>query len=292
MVRYLFSIVLMLVAVTAAWAGPFDDPISEDAIRDEFIARALATGAFNKVEARPDGTIDLNWGDDQSGNAYLGNLIRDMQDATPSEREEQLQGYIETAVTMARQGDVVPDRSALRISVYDDGYIREAHRLSAEGEDPPTLEETMQPRRRIAGSLWQVIVVDTPQSTYALPKGELEKMGLSPEEAWAAAEENLRALAASTQVEAYQDGFWLLSLDGYYENALLTVPDVWEFMFETIDGTPVVTSPARGFLLVGKAEDPASIAVLREVSAEVFQTRGHPISTEAFIWRDGTWVPY
>jgi hypothetical protein len=283
---------LLLFAATPAWSGPFDDPLSEAAIREEFIARALASGAFDRVEARPDGTIDLTWGEDQSGNAYLGNLIKDMLDAPPAERENKLQGYVETAVTMARRDDTVPDRSALRISIYDDTYIREAHRLSAAGEDPPTLEETMQPRRRIAGSLWQVIVVDTPQSTYALPKGELEKMGLSPEEAWAAAELNLRTLAAQTKVEAYEDGFWLLSLDGYYENALLTVPDVWAFMSATIGGTPVAMSPARGFLLVGKAEDPASIAVLRDLSEEVFETRGHPISTEAFIWRDGSWALY
>ena len=290
--RLILPFLGFLFLAVPALAGPLDDPLDEDAVRGELIERLQATGAFTRIEALPDGTVDIDWAEGDGGNAYLGNLLRDMVDASPKDRDAQLQAYVQSMLLMARRDAQVPDHGTLRISVYDDAYIAEVHRLSTGAETPPTLAETMQPRRRIAGTLWQVIVIDTPSSTYVPTPDELQKMGLTTDQAWEVAHDNLLALAGQVQIEAYDNGFWLLLLDGYYENTLLTVPQVWEQMQTVIDGTPVAVSPARGFLLVGRAEDPASVETVRRIAKEVFETRGHPISTEMLIWRDGAWASY
>lgn len=91
MIRFLSGFLFLMLCGVAAWAGPLNDPLDEDAVRGALIERLEATGAFTRVEALSDGMVDLEWGSDGSAYTYLGNLLRDMAHVGPEERDAKLE---------------------------------------------------------------------------------------------------------------------------------------------------------------------------------------------------------
>ena len=287
--RVLLALLLLLsTSAASALAGAFDDPLDEAAIRAEYVERLRASGVFTEVTPLPDGTIEYSWAAGGPASSYLGNLYKDMRLVQPAEREAKLQAFVETAIRIATATDDVPDPASLMITVYDEGYIREVTALGANQSPALTFAEAMQPRQRIAGELWKVIVADTPVSVNQLDETALAEMGLSKAEAWIRATANLEQAASGLGLETH-DGFWSLALDGYYENALMTVGWLWPRIGEIIEGTPVVSTPARGVVMIARADNPAGIEAMRIAAREVYESFGHPLTLQTYIWQDQGW---
>ncbi len=263
--------------------------INEDRVRVLLIERLTSDPRIAKATPRPDGGIDVLGSDGSVAIAWLDNLIRELRVSDPAAREAIVERFARSLIRTSLNADEIrPERSALRVTLHHQSYLTALadENLSSGNTDPA--KRTIS--RPVAGELRAVLVVDHPHSVATTTAAGLREIGLEPGGAWTIAYENLRREAREFQL--YREGRLLfVELDGYYENALMLLPDPWPEISKIIDGDPVVATPARGWLIIAPFGDRAALSQLSQRMRKIFETEHHPISDRLFRRENGGWTP-
>ncbi len=119
----------------------------------------------------------------------------------------------------------------------------------------------------------------------------LHEWSVSEFQLQAMAEENLKRLVdARLQPEEMND-LLMLTLDGQFEASLLTSGVVWNRLGEQIGGDIVVAVPASDVVVATSANDPGSVARMRDFARQVRARSDHPLSDYLYRRVNGDWMP-
>lgn len=132
---------------------------------------------------------------------------------------------------------------------------------------------------------------DAPRSLRFLFEEHLAEAGVSREARLGLAIENLHALLPDLETFENQRIHGLV-VDGIYESSLLLFDELWGDAGWTrrtlgLSGEPIVAVPTRNLLLVVDSDDPASVALLREIAVSMFVQEPYPVAGRLFVYRNG-----
>ena len=289
MLKSIFAAALVLLCAVPAIAGPLDDPLSRDRVRQEIVDRLRAHPEIADVTVRADGSFDYKGRSGGTAVATIDNIFLDLGNTKRAERDGILEMYLRSAIRAVAPVKTKIDLSSLRITVYDDVYFREAFDQVAAPEGTRVEGGTFNLiRRPLASGLWAVIVIDTPDDVTTFTQESLATMPNTAAEVWAAADANLARHVSGFKLIDHE-WVWLAQVDGYYENALMAVPAVWPDIAQKIGGTPIVATPSRGLLLIVNNDAPETLAALRRITTKFFNERGHKITDQIYRWTPEGW---
>jgi hypothetical protein len=131
------------------------------------------------------------------------------------------------------------------------------------------------------------VFVDHEQSTALVTAPDLERWGLSFEQALALASENLKA-RSTAPLTALAEGLYHSPWQDFYDPSRLLLPELLAPL--DLRGDPVVALPSPNHLLVTGADDPAGIAAAIAFGLEVQEEEAKTISAVPLVRRGGEWV--
>lgn len=278
MILRAFFLILVLLAGAVRAEGRLGDPLTPEALRDAAAADLAARGAA--VEIVDGVTLRARLPGGAEVVAALDNLMRAVASAAPDAREAVLERWIGTIV--ASEGASLPATGsaleALRPTIYPAAYLDHvrATGLAAAGARP------------VAGVLWAALVLDSPSSAALFTEADGAALGIDAAAAEARAFANLRALLPNLRIAREGTIGWL-ELDGYYENALILLPEVWEEVDALLEGRPVMITPARGQVFFASEHDAAALAEMADYAFAAQASEPGPISAEMYLWTGAGW---
>lgn len=176
------------------------------------------------------------------------------------------------------------DRSRIVPIVKDRKWLVEIRRsLQARSAEPPP--------ENVFDDLNEELVVvyaeDNPKSIRYLTPKNLQDLGVERGELRGLAVENLKRLLPRIAVHP-GPLVSMVKADGNYEASLLLFDELWQDGQIRVEGDPVVAVPARDVLLVTGSRHPAGIAKLRELAAQVARGSPYHLTSELFVYRQGS----
>ncbi|MEM6661393.1 MAG: hypothetical protein AAF666_04355 [Pseudomonadota bacterium] len=282
--RVLFAAFLMFGLWLPAHAGPLDDPIEPQSVSAMLIERLEALPGVIAAERAGPEEIRVADADGGEMTVYTTNLLKELETSAPAARAAVVDRFVQTMQLAMGSTAGVPDAGQLRLTIYDDLYIEEIRRMIGEGEpdNQPLL-------RDLAPGLHIAMVEDSPNSVATLTRARLTEIGLTADQAWGIAQDGMDPLLDQVQLTDH-GGLWQVSVDGYYDNAMMIFPDLWDRIAEVIGGVPVVTTPSRGLLVVARASDVENVDALRRLARDAVAQNPRPISERVFRWEGRLWV--
>ncbi len=209
--------------------------------------------------------------------SYPDNLHRSLQTARDdAARQLVLDDFMLAFVSAQRQinDDFVADQvmPVLRHVDYLDGV----------SGDPDIVT------RPFVGDLMIAYVVDYPTHTTSISAEIMADTGYDATGLHALALQNLTSRSEALGVEGSDLGIYFLTLDGYYENALLLDPGLWDDISGQI-GPIAVAVPARDLVLIAARDNKPALQVMSEIRDEVLRDNPYTLSKMMFKWEDGRW---
>ncbi|MEV0898490.1 hypothetical protein [Actinoplanes sp. NPDC049802] len=213
---------------------------------------------------------------------YLSNVFRETADASPAERRERLERLIRLMAPMPED-----DWDSVR------GKLRPVLRPVTFGVAGPT---GMRPplSRPAMPYLRELVVIDAPEAMAYVPPDRLETWGVPVEEVFAAARENLAAMAGGVLDRPWRDGMAISMLDdgdGYFTSMLLT-PGWLSEVGERMGGPALAFVPDSNTLLVTPLPDTGAEQLYAAVE-HAFGEAVRYLSPVGYVaGPDGRSVPY
>ncbi len=175
--------------------------------------------------------------------------------------------------------------SDLRVIVRSTGYVDALRKHAAERLEPQPIV------RPLAGDLWLVCVVDLPRQINMLTDRDLEKLGLSQEEAIALGKQNVAAeLPPGSAVISRLKPDAIGYITGhFYESSRLLMHDDWAALSQEMNGQLVVAVPVPEGILYAEGKDRASLDALTRVAEATAKGDQRRISTQLLRWVPEGW---
>lgn len=258
------------------------EPTLEAKLRDDVRRRVEALVPGFRLTPQDDLTLTGKRGDsDQQIN--LDNLWKEIQGATPDEREEMIAAFVR-AVAAPPAPALTADREtklkAIVPLVRGEDYVAEMRKMG-----PPAT-------RPLVADLHVVYAFDGDENVTVIPADELAPLALSQEELDRRAVENLNALVGGA-VELHTVGpMFMVTCGGTYESSLLLVDKLWEKLAGKVKGELVAACPARDLLLFTDGKSPEGLAALRKAVEEAFADGTRTISRKLIRRTAAGWAPY
>lgn len=173
-----------------------------------------------------------------------------------------------------------PDRASIVPLIKDEVYLSVA-RNKETGEVPFA-------HQHLAGDLWIVYAVDTPDAMRTLGTAEMKGMHLDPPQMKDLAVENLQRILPP--VERHGDGpVYLLTAGADYVASLLLFDYVWEQMEELMTGDIVAAVPSRDVLLFTDSTSKEGLEQMRASITEILNSAGYLVSGTMLRRNNGKW---
>lgn len=184
----------------------------------------------------------------------------------------------------------VPERSQVRVRLISRQLIDEMEEQARQAAPDAGSRPQLVARELVSG-LWQVLVIDTPESLRMLQRTVAKKLARTDAELFALGIANLRgALPRPT----FQPMFATPRLkiqasptDGY-DSAYVLLPDLVLGSAE-LGSRMVVAVPSRDTLLVAREQDAASLA---QVAKKLHATAPYPVSGEVYLLTQKGLAPF
>lgn len=181
--------------------------------------------------------------------------------------------------------DYAVTRERLRVVVRNDGYVAEANSEIGAGKSGPLVVAPL------TGALDLVLAADFPETTRLVNEGDLERLGLTREQAIALGTKQVLAampplpdsktLASTTVLIAGQD----------YGASYLLASEEWRSRARTLTGVMWIAVPADERVVVGVARSEEELSNLKSIVAQDYAAAPRGISPLIFRWTDGGWQP-
>jgi hypothetical protein len=177
-------------------------------------------------------------------------------------------------------------RSDLRVVVRTSSYLAQARRTAAtQGNEVVAMP--------LAGELWLVGAVDRPTAIEILTTRRLAALHLTPQEAMAIGEHNLRPDPADfKQALAAQQGGAIIALSGVYQSSLLAFHDFWRPVAAGLKGPLLVGVPGTDVLLFCDGGQPGAANDLKKTVQMLAAQDERPLSTQILAWTPTGWAAF
>ncbi|MFL5342571.1 MAG: hypothetical protein ACJ8F7_20760 [Gemmataceae bacterium] len=224
---------------------------------------------------------------EHKGLMNLGNAYKEYLETPADRRPSLFKNLVPSWFTHRRETpeefeDVKPD---LLPTVRARAYY-EITSMRMKTEEGPKVDW---PYRPLAESLGVGLVYDLPESMMQVQRHNLDRWGVTFDDALETAGENLQQITRHEML-AVAPGVWRSPWRDNYDPSRLLLGGF--IRHHKVAGDPVAMVPNRDTLLLAGAGDPAGLAKLVELAAEAFE---HARSISGLAYRvdeAGEWVPY
>ncbi|MFP4248839.1 MAG: hypothetical protein ACLFU7_04210, partial [Armatimonadota bacterium] len=220
----------------------------------------------------------------ESRRINLASAYREYREAPSDVRHQVVEHYAFGVFVSPREltpdgfADAAPNlRPVVRGRMYPE-YVR----MQAEIDDDPWVET---PSRVIGEHFVEMLAYDMPNRIVYLPESRLEAWGVSVEEAFDVAHDNIRAIGGA--FEGTTGHIYVGAWDDSYAASRIVVPEMIRKL--QVQGKPVVALPNAEFLIVAGTDDDAALAhmgkMISEAEREPKFESGIVLSLEDEGWR-------
>jgi uncharacterized protein YtpQ (UPF0354 family) len=193
----------------------------------------------------------------------LANAYRDYQEAPSHVRHQVVEHYAYGVFVSPREltpedfAEAAPHlRPVVRGRMYPE-YVR----MQAEIDDDPWVET---PSRVIGEHFVEMLAYDMPNRILYLPKSRFDAWGVSVEEAFDVAHENMRAIGGA--FEGTTGHIYVGGWDDSYAASRIVIPEMIRKL--QVQGKPVVAMPNAEFLIVAGTDDEAALLHMGKMISE------------------------
>ena len=127
-----------------------------------------------------------------------------------------------------------------------------------------------------------LFVEDSPNTVRFLSQADVAGLSIAPEALFQKALENLFAQLPGINRSGGR-AVIMVRADGNYESSLMLAEGLFAPENFPLEGAPVFAIPSRDVLLVTGADDPAGLAEMRAMTADIFSQTPYAISDQLFI---------
>ena len=261
----------------------------EEHFRDEVVSIASQAPFIESAVADPEAyAVDLVYADGEQMKCFLGNLYAETRDVPPEERQLRVMHFLAVMADRPELPESWEDAAPMLMPVirpatfFNHGVGPEEH-----GKQPV--------RRSFAPFLCEAVAIDHESAMAYAIVDNLERWGVSAEEAFRTARENL-ARMADQGVEIYDPSapyrMWHVSSGDAYESSRMLVPGWLAGFRDKVEGRPVAAIPERSTLLVVGDAEPAALERLQASADREFRAAPRSISPALYtVDDDGAVVP-
>jgi hypothetical protein len=191
------------------------------------------------------------------------------------------------AATLAERSTSAPrvEKASLRVVLREAGAVKVAQGTFGPGS--PALQ-----RRPFAGSLVELVVVDTPQTVRYVDERALAELKITRDELFALARGNtgagLRPLGEVAR--PVQHGQLGTITGSVYEVSRIALHDEWAPLARAQGGTLLVALPATDLVLYASERTPLAVDALRTIARQILGDASHPLSDMVLEWTPEGWV--
>lgn len=230
--------------------------------------------------------------------AFIGNLYKDYlrasQEMRPALLERQAKLHVTPPVMLNDELDYETSvRPHLIPILRSRGEMLMLQNLDPRRVGVVTIDPSAIPRMssRLLGEDRAVFLAfDTPEAISQVSDAQLEKWGVSFDQAFADAVINLRA-GTTPRWEEMEGGFFRAAWNDSYDCSRVVLPEA--FLDLPFQGRPVAVVAARNDLFVADEHNPAGqAAMLRQALKNLEANNRWCAGSLIVLGRDGTWMPY
>lgn len=121
---------------------------------------------------------------------------------------------------------------------------------------------------------------------------DLESSGVANEGLLEYAIENLGNIIPGIKNNLRDDGLYMVTAGGGYENSLILFKDIWSKENFDVKGDPVIAIPNRDLLLVTGSRDKESVEKMRQIAEKSYREFSYPITPYLFKWNEDKFENY
>jgi hypothetical protein len=248
--------------------------------------RAFEKAGIEKVEEIA-GDFALKVGDGES-TVFLSNVYSNYCSAPRNKRSSVLAEFVRSAAEIPSL-PVIPSEFAtakpfLMPAIRDGAYLSIFRLLQRRGGKADRAPEVV--TKPLAGGLIVDLVYDTERSITSIDRDSFEKWGVSLEEAFSAAKDNLWDRTDPERMAGQGGVYWSEWGDSYDSSRILLPELIYRL---AVDGDPIAFVPNRNALWVMGTKNSAGLAAILKDGAESHFKRGHPLSPDLYVLVDGAW---
>lgn len=255
----------------------------------QMVLRALEKAGVEKVEPI-EAEFALKVGDGNS-KIFLSNIYSNYCSVPRNKRFAVLAEFVSGAAAIqsmpAIPSEFAAAKASLMPAIRDEAYFSIIRLLQRrDGKNDRGLEILTKP---LVGGLVVSLAYDTERNITSINRDQFEKWGVSLEEAFAAAKDNLWERTDPGQVAGQNGVYWSQWGDSYDSSRLLLTEMIYRL---SVDGDPVAFVPNRNELWLTGTNNSAGLAGILRDGAESHFDRGHPLSPDLYRLVDGRWEVY
>jgi hypothetical protein len=252
----------------------------------EIVVRALEKAGLEHVDEIA-GEFALKVGDGKS-TIFLSNIYANYCSAARKRRPSVLAEFVAAAVSIPSlpliPTDFASAKPGLMPAIRDAAYFNIMQLMQRkDGKADPGMEVVTKP---LVGGLVVALAYDTERNITSINHESLEKWGVSLEQAFAAAKDNLWEKTDPGQVAGQGGVYWSQWGDSYDSSRLLLTELIYRL---SVDGDPVAFVPNRNELWLTGSNNSSGLAAILRDGTESHFNRGHPLSPDLYVLLDGTW---
>ena len=272
-------------SVMAADGGEFSPDGDREAFGTAYVA--IANRMYPSLHFRfvaKDFSVTVEEPDHSARTVYLDNAYLTVR-GHPADEQAIIAHYVSAIVGALASEDqklTEEDRFAVLPVIKGEQWVSGANQLLQKKTKPDQVF-----MRQLAGGLYEIYVIDTPQAMRFVNASALAELKLSPEQIHDQATRNLALLLPAMQVEKEGD-LSVIHLDTNYETSLALIFERWKSRLD-LRGDPVFALPARGELLVADSKDGAAVQHLRARAREDWRSSSYPVTARLYIVHGDSW---
>lgn len=276
---------LLLAALVFAWAAPAAARETEAAFTQRMAERFRA--AMPGYQVRITAPLEMEMtrpGQTEPAQVFVGRIWNYCQSASAEDCEASVARFVGVLRSSSAETTAPVTRAQLRVVVRHPDYCASLARLT---QDRPSEDHFLY--RPFAPDLCEAVVVDYPDRMATLTSGEMERLGLGADEAWALAErQTISHLPEPLNLEGLAQG-QLVALAGFdYIPSMLINREGWRAAAAA--GPLVAAIPSDGLMVVVREATITDMAGFRQTTRQAFQEAERQISDQIYRWTDAGWV--
>ena len=256
----------------------------------EMVVQALHKAGINKEkidQSESDFSLKLAGG----ATIFLGNVYANFCSAPRSARQSILSEFIASAASIPDLPSIPSDFATVKPSlmpvIRDAAYYSMIQLMNRKnGKNDPGVEVVL---KNLAGGLVVGLGFDTKRNITSIDSDVFEQWGVSLDEAFKAAKDNLWERTDPNRFAGRNGVYWGEWADSYDSSRILLTELIYRL---SIDGDPIAFVPSRDQLVVTGTKNSAGLASILESGMENHFNQGHPLSPDLYVLVDGTWKVY
>jgi hypothetical protein len=254
----------------------------------QMVMRAFDKAGIKNVD-HTEGDFSLKIGD--RATVFLSNVYANYCGASRGVRQSVLSEFVAASASVSAlpliPSEFASAKRSLMPVVRDASYFSMVRLMNRKnGKDDPGLEVLTKP---LVVGLVVGLAYDTERNITSINRDSFEEWGVSPDEAFAAAKDNLWERTDPNRLSGEAGVYWGQWADSYDSSRLVLTELIYRL---SVDGDPVAFVPNRNELWVTGTKNLAGLASILKAGVESHFRQGHPLSPDLYVLVDGTWNVY